>query len=94
MPYILVDEIPEGATEADVVSREEYDEAVRERDEYSAQRDEAISQIAEHDKGRRAAEAKYADLILNMGSGTQQKKQEPTPTRAKPITTESLFKED
>lgn len=93
MPYIYVEELPEGTEEVDVVSREQYDSVVGERDTYAEQRDKALGRIEEHDKAKRAAESKYADLILNMGSEPPAKK-EPEPTRVKPITTVSLFKED
>jgi hypothetical protein len=92
MPYIFVDELPEGTEEANVVSREDYDGVVQERDQYATQRDEALGQIEEHDKAKRAAESKYADLILGMG------KNQPEPNQTKkeivePITSASLFKE-
>lgn len=70
MPYIEVDVLPEGSTEADVVPRADYDAAIAERDEYATQRDDAITQIEEANKAMREAQAKYAGLMLGMGKQT------------------------
>ena len=70
MPYIEVDELPEGTKEADVVPRADYDVAIAERDEYATQRDDAITQIEEANKAMREAQAKYAGLMLGMGKQT------------------------
>lgn len=70
MPYIEVDELPEGTKEADVVPRSDYDAAIAERDEYATQRDGAITQIEEANKAMREAQAKYAGLMLGMGKQT------------------------
>lgn len=90
MPYIEVDEIPEGAVAADVVTREEYDTLVTERDEFSAQRDAAIAQIEEAQKAMREAQSKYANLMLGMGKETA--KNEEKKETVKGATISSLFK--
>lgn len=97
MPYIYVDELPEGTEEADVVQREEYDSVVTQRDEFESQRDDALAQIEEARNQVREAKAKYADMVLsNKPREVQNTKNENVkPTSAKPITTSSLFhKED
>ena len=73
MPYIEVDVLPEGSTEADVVPRADYDTVIAERDEYAKQRDDAITQIEEANRGMREAQAKYAGLMLGMGKQTEEK---------------------
>ena len=65
MPYIEVDEVPEGTEVADVVSRADYDSLVTERDNAEQQRDEALSQIEEARKEVRDTKALYADAILS-----------------------------
>ena len=93
MPYIYVEDVPEGTEAADVVSREDYDGVVQERDQYASQRDEALGQIEEHDKAKRAAESKYADLILGMGKNQPEPNQTKKQAKVEPITSASLFKE-
>ena len=92
MPYIEVDEIPEGATEADVVSRYDYDAVVAERDEYATQRDDAIAQIEGANSAMREAQAKYAGLVLGMGNKDTTGNGDVSKDRPKGATIGTLFK--
>lgn len=65
MPYVYYDELPDGATEVDVVPRADYDSVVSERDATAQQRDEALGQIEEARREVRDAKAQYADAILS-----------------------------
>ena len=93
MPYIYVDELPEGTEEADVVSREDYDSVATQRDEFESQRDDALAQIEEARSQVREAKAKYADMVLSSKpkevDGSKNENVKPTPV--KPITSSSLF---
>ena len=70
MPYIEVDEVPEGTEAVDVVLRSEYDAVVQERDSTAAQRDEALQQIEEAHAEVRKVKERYADAILTAGRAT------------------------
>ena len=61
MPYIEVDEVPEGTEAVDVVLRSEYDAVVQERNSTAAQRDEALQQIEEAHAEVRKVKERYAD---------------------------------
>lgn len=73
MPYVYYDELPEGTEAADVVSREDYDSVVTERDSYATQRDDALTRIEGAQREVREVKARYADAIL----GSNQRSQEP-----------------
>lgn len=78
MPYIEVETVPEGVEALDLVTREEYDAVVAERDSTIQQRDDALARITEAEKAVRETKAKYADAILNAGTKLQQEpKQDP-----------------
>ena len=93
MPYVFYDELPDGVEEVDVVSRDEYNTLIEERDNTIQQRDDALAQIEEARKEVRDVKAKYADTILsaNKKLGTTPK---PEPKRTKPklaMSTSELF---
>ena len=90
MPYILVEDVPEGMEAVDVVSRADYDAAVTERDTYAQQRDDALSQIQQAQQEVRDAKARYADYIL---SGQAQKQEPPKSESPKhgPLSAKQLF---
>lgn len=90
MPYIMVDEIPEGYEPADVIGREEYDKVIEERDSYEKQRDDAIAKINDAEKEVRDAKAKYADYILS--GSNQQKPSEPKKIEHGALSARELFK--
>lgn len=68
MPYIMVEEVPEGMEAVDVIERSEYDSVVTERDQYQQQRDDALARIEKAEADARDAKAKYADYILGGSS--------------------------
>lgn len=92
MPYIMVDEVPEGTEAVDVVLRTEYDAVVQERDRTIEQRDEALRQVEESQKMARETRAKYADAILTANRETPKA---PEPSKAEPpklkMSTNALF---
>lgn len=96
MPYILVETLPDGVEEADVVTREEYESVVAERDSTMQQRDDALQRIVEAEQEVRDTKARYADAILSAG----QKPTVPEPKRnsvTKPkltMSTSDLFGEE
>lgn len=65
MPYIFVENLPDGTEEADVVSRTDYDSVVEERDNTITQRDEALQRIATAEQEMRDTKAKYAEYVLS-----------------------------
>lgn len=89
MPYIMVEEVPEGMEPVDVVPRADYDAAVSERDQYAQQRDDALGRIAQAEQDVRDAKARYADYILGGNKQTEPPKKEP-PTHG-PISAKQLF---
>ena len=60
MPYIYVEEVPEGTEASEVVSQEHYDSLAEELAATVGQRDEALQHLEESRKETRAAKAKYA----------------------------------
>ena len=89
MPYILVEEVPEGMEAVDVVPRADYDTAVSERDQYAQQRDDALGQIAQAQQEVRDAKARYADYILGGSKHDNTSKTE-TPKHG-PLSARELF---
>lgn len=88
MPYIMVEEVPEGMEAVEVVPKSDYEAAISEIDHYQQQRDDAIEQIAAAQREAADAKAKYADYILSGGSRKQTPKPEP---RTNPINARELF---
>lgn len=92
MPYVYYDELPEGVEEADVVTREDYDTLVAERDSVIEQRDDALTQIQEANKEVREVKAKYADTILSANRKSTQKAEPPKKVSSSlPTSISSLF---
>lgn len=90
MPYIMVEEVPEGMEAVDVVPRADYDAAVTERDEYAQQRDEALGRIQQAEQDARDAKARYADYILG-GKGKSEPPKQQAPKHG-PLSARQLFK--
>lgn len=89
MPYILVEEVPEGMEAVDVVPRADYDTAVSERDQYAQQRDDALGQIAQAQQEARDAKARYADYILGGSKPNNTTNSEPP--KHGPLSARELF---
>ena len=64
MPYVFKEMLDEDELEADVVTREDYDTVIRERDELMTQRDDAITRAQTAEAGWAEARNKYADAFL------------------------------
>lgn len=71
MPYVFFDELPDGMEEVDVVTRDEYDGVVCERDGLRDKLFDSAQQLESARKDANDAKAKYASLVLDMGSGGQ-----------------------
>lgn len=84
MPYVYVDEIPEGAEEADVVERDLLDSVADERD---AALSKAESLAAELDDTKR----KFAEAVLD-GATIKRKQEEDVELEREPMTFENLFR--
>lgn len=90
MPYIYVEELPEGTEAAEVVSQENYDSLADELAATMGQRDEALQHLEESRKETRAAKAKYAKYVLDGGDKEAEKEPEVQP-KAQGMTVERLF---
>ena len=88
MPYIMVEEVPEGMEAVEVVPKSDYDTVAAERDQYQQQRDDALERIGAAEEAAREAKAKYADYILGAGSRKQTASE---PKRTNPINARELF---
>lgn len=82
MPYVFYEEVPEGAEEADVVTRENYNLMVDERDEFAKQNASLAESLEQANSKTREVQKKYADALL----GSQQTQR----TQTKPKNTEKL----
>ena len=96
MPYIEVEELPEGAVEADVVAREEYDSLAEELGNTSDQRDSLITQVTDLESSLKEEKSKFAKAFLEARSSAGAPKEpghpkEPEPPKHK-TTYDSLFK--
>ena len=91
MPYIYVEEVPEGTEAAEVVSQEHYDSLADELAATVGQRDEALQHLEESRKETRAAKAKYAKYVLDGGSKDKGEDQKPEAPKAEGMTVGKLF---
>lgn len=65
MPYVFFEELPDGAVEASVVDRTEYDTIIEELDNIREQRDIAIDRAEVAERGLRESKEKYANTFLS-----------------------------
>ena len=96
MPYIEVEELPEGAVEADVVSREEYDSLAKELGDASDQRDSLITQVTDLESSLKEEKRKFAKAFLDARSSAGAPKESEPPKESEApkhkTTYDSLFK--
>lgn len=92
MPYIMVEEVPEGMEAVDVVERSEYDKVIGERDAYAQQRDDAIARISDAEKAVRDAKAKYADYILGGSAPNSLREEQRKAVQHGALNARDLFK--
>ena len=78
MPYIFIEELPEGTEEADVVERGEYDGLSQQLEEAREQRDEAIARAETAEAGWREAKEKYANTFLTTPARIKENHEPPT----------------
>lgn len=91
MPYIFKEEIEEGEVEAEVVSREEYDAVIQDRDELMVQRDAAIVRAEDAEKGWEEARNKYADAFLTSPARVKREQAADVKRDGQPTTYKELF---
>ena len=96
MPYIEVDELPEGTTAANVVSQEDYDKLREEMNDLEDQRDQFVKAIEDERRNAREARAKYAKAILDQrDASAEEDKQDKggaeKPKRTRPMSIDELF---
>ncbi len=91
MPYIYVEEVPEGSEAASVVSQENYDSLAEELAATMGQRDEALQHLEESRRQTREAKAKYAKYVLDGGSKDKDEDQKPEVPKAQGMTVGKLF---
>lgn len=65
MPYIFVEELPEGAEEADVVPSSDYTAAVEERREALSSVESLGDELKARDEALDSLRQKYADAVVN-----------------------------
>lgn len=65
MPYIKVDELPEGAAEADVVPRSDYEAKVDELGTVTAQRDELVGRAERAETDLKTVRDAYARAFID-----------------------------
>lgn len=65
MPYIFVEELPEGAQEADVVPSSDYTAAVEERREALSSVESLGDELKARDAALDSLRQKYADAVVN-----------------------------
>lgn len=91
MPYIYVDEVPEGTEAAEVVSQENYNSLADELAATVGQRDEALQHLEESRRQTREAKAKYAKYVLDGGTKDKDEDQKPEAPKAEGMTVGKLF---
>lgn len=91
MPYIYVEEVPEGTEAAEVVSQENYNSLAEELAATMGQRDEALQHLEESRRQTREAKAKYAKYVLDGGSKDKDEDQKPEAPKAEGMTVGRLF---
>ena len=92
MPYVYYDELPEGYEEADVVPRSEYDAAITERDEVTAQRDGLVTRVEVAEDEARKAKAKYANAFLANAAQVKQMHERDVKSEGRPHSYKELFR--
>lgn len=91
MPYMFVEEVPEGHEVADVYERADYDAVVAERDSAIEQRDTALGQIGSLEARLRESQAKYADAFLTSPARMKQQQRKDVMDDGKVRSFEELF---
>lgn len=93
MPYIYVDELEEGQTEAEVVDRADYDAVITERDEVLTQRDTAIERAETAETELKAQKQKYADAFFSTPEGAKRWQNEDVRKDGRAYTFGQLFED-
>lgn len=68
MAYIFVDEIPDGFEEAEVVSKQDFDNLQANLNEVIQQRDEAVERAVNAEEGWQKSREKFANTFLSTPS--------------------------
>lgn len=91
MPYVFKEVLDEGEDEAAVVSRDDYDAVIQERDTVVTQRDAAIERAVTAEKGWADARNKYADAFLTSPARVKAGQASDVKRDSRPQTFEELF---
>lgn len=91
MPYYFHEEEIEGEEAADVVTREDYDAVITERDEVMGQRDDAISRAEVAETKLTEARNKYANAFFNTRDGAKKEQADDIKRESKVATFAELF---
>lgn len=91
MPYVFKEILEDDELEADVVSRDDYDSIIHERDEIMTQRDDAITRAETAEKGWQDARNKYADAFLTSPARIKREQNEDAHRDGTPQTFAELF---
>ena len=95
--FIEVDELPEGATEASVISKDEHEKVLSELqekfDEIESQLAESISQLDEYKTLNSELSQKYAKAVLDAKPSTSEPKSD-TEKPSIPVSVKALFSKE
>lgn len=91
MPYVFKETLENEEVEADVVTREDYDAIIQERDQLMTQRDEAISRAETAEAGWAESRNKYADAFLTSPARVKEEQSKDVKRDRLPQTYQQLF---
>lgn len=98
MAYVWREELADGETEADVVSREEYDTVITERDDLITerdtlvgQRDDLLNRAETAEANYRDAQNKYADAFITSAARAKADQEDDVKRDGKMQSFEELF---
>lgn len=85
MPYVYMDELPDGMEEATVYSEEDYNGVTAQLEQVQAERDNLASELD-------AAKTKFANAFLSSPQHAKQVQKQETKEEDMPSTFDTLFK--
>lgn len=86
MPYVYMDELPDGMEEATVYSEEDYNGVTAQLEQVQTERDNLASELD-------AAKTKFANAFLSSPQHAKQVQKQETREEDMPSTLDTLFKE-
>ena len=91
MPFVFKEVLEDEEVEADVVTREDYDAVIQERDQLMTQRDEAIGRAEVAEAGWAESRNKYADAFLTSPARVKREQSSDVKRDRLPQTFDELF---